>query len=226
MLLYRRYSVTKCVQMVVFLAAFSWHARNIESFSISSLFIHTLKKHTQPVKVGPAIRQFLPVQTEQFQTNSYDRPFSECFARDMGVNTRQRMGNEVNFSPSSPSSSHGNLYVHSNLRVLQFNILADGLAGLRKDLGGFSRVKRDDIVWENRRGQILEEITQYDPDVITLQECDHYYDYFLPKLSGIGYDGLFSPKPSSACLEVSSNPDGCCIFVKRKKLRIRSAEVN
>ena len=70
------------------------------------------------------------------------------------------------------------------LRILQFNMLADGLSGLRSDLGAFSRARKEDVDWENRKLKLLYEILQYDPDVITLQECDHYYDFFLPELSG------------------------------------------
>ena len=74
--------------------------------------------------------------------------------------------------------------IYTQLRILQFNMLADGLSGLRSDLGAFSRAKKEDVIWENRKLKLLYEILQYDPDIITLQECDHYYDYFLPELSG------------------------------------------
>ncbi len=40
----------------------------------------------------------------------------------------------------------------------------------------------------------------------------------------MGYVGYFAPKPTSACLEVSSNGDGCALFVKSKKLRVVSCE--
>lgn len=113
-----------------------------------------------------------------------------------------------------------------NICVLQFNILADGLAGLRNDKGKFSRLSKNcnELSWEYRRGSLLKEITQYDPDVITMQENDHFYDFFLPALAARGYDGHFAPKPLSSCLEVSPNSDGCSIFVKRDRLRICSAE--
>jgi len=119
---------------------------------------------------------------------------------------------------------HDELNGAKPLRVLQFNMLADGLSGLRADLGAFSRAKADEMAWANRKQQLLHEILQYDPDVITLQECDHYYDFFLPSLSPYGYDGLFAPKPASACLEVSDNSDGCAIFFKQNRLRVVSSE--
>ena len=109
--------------------------------------------------------------------------------------------------------------------MLQFNMLADGLSGLRDDLGAFSRAQKDDVSWDNRKNKIMYEILQYDPDIVTLQECDHYYDFVLPELEEEGYVGTFAPKPASACLQVSENSDGCAIFVKRKRLNIVSTEV-
>ena len=113
----------------------------------------------------------------------------------------------------------------STLRILQLNMLADGLSGLRKDIGAFSRVTAEAMSWERRKEQLLHEILQYSPDIITLQENDHYYDFFLPELSNLGYDGLFAPKPASACLEVSDRSDGCSIFILRKKLKVVSSQV-
>ena len=123
------------------------------------------------------------------------------------------------------SSTSSELIVHDKLRILQFNILADGLSGLRPDLGAFSRVKREHMNWDNRKHRLLQEILQYDPDVITLQECDHYYDFFLFELMRRGYSGHFAPKPASACLEVSTNSDGCAIFHKKDVLEVISSQV-
>ncbi len=111
------------------------------------------------------------------------------------------------------------------LRVLQYNVLADGLSGLRTDLGGFSRVKSEHLQWGFRKGLILSELLEHDADVITLQECDHYYDFFQPELQRMGYESVFAPKPASACLEVSNSSDGCAVFVKASKIRIISTEV-
>ena len=99
-----------------------------------------------------------------------------------------------------------------------------GLSGLRKDLGAFSRICAEAVSWENRKGMLLREILQYDCDIITMQECDHYYDFFLPELYALGYDGVFAPKPASACLEVSDRSDGCCIFMRRSKLKLISSQ--
>jgi hypothetical protein len=44
--------------------------------------------------------------------------------------------------------------VCATFRVLQFNMLADGLSGLRDDLGAFSRTKAEDMLW-GKRGQVV-----------------------------------------------------------------------
>ena len=40
----------------------------------------------------------------------------------------------------------------------------------------------------------------------------------------LGYSGYFMAKPTSGCLEVSENPDGCALFVKQSKFRVISCE--
>lgn len=110
------------------------------------------------------------------------------------------------------------------LRVLQLNTLADGLFGLRDDCPQ-SRPSKKARSWEHRKVLLLDEIKRYEADAICLQEVDHYYDFFLPELRRLGYDGLYAPKPVSPCLEVSKNSDGCAIFIKRSKLRFMSSEV-
>ena len=111
------------------------------------------------------------------------------------------------------------------LRVLQFNVLADGLSGLRPDLGGFNRVTGEVLRWDRRKEQLIHEISQYAPDIVTLQEVDHYYDFFLPEMTRRGYTGFFARKPTSACLQYSSScADGCAMFVKKSRLRVISCE--
>ena len=110
------------------------------------------------------------------------------------------------------------------IRVFQLNTLADGLFGLRDDCPQ-SRPSERARSWEHRKVLLIDEVKRYEADVICLQEVDHYYDFFLPELRRLGYDGLYAPKPISPCLEVSKNSDGCAIFVKRSKLRFISSEV-
>lgn len=110
------------------------------------------------------------------------------------------------------------------LRVLQFNALADGLSGSRADLGDFSRTSAAALDWQTRKSKLLHEITQYQPDIITMQEVDHYHDFFLPELASLDYVGFFAPKPVSPCLLTTSSADGCAIFLKSSRLRVITSE--
>lgn len=111
------------------------------------------------------------------------------------------------------------------IRILQFNILADGLSGLRPDLGEFSRITADILAFDFRKSKLLQHILDHDPDIVTLEECDHFDDYFQPELLTRGYYGMFCPKPNSPCLEYSSNGDGCAVFWKISKLHVNSWKV-
>jgi mRNA deadenylase 3'-5' endonuclease subunit Ccr4 len=111
------------------------------------------------------------------------------------------------------------------IRVLQFNILADGLSGLRPDLGEFSRLTAEILSFDFRKTKLLHYITIHDPDIVALEECDHFDDYFQPELFARGYSGVFYPKPKSPCLEYSSQGDGCAIFWRSSKLNVASSMV-
>lgn len=74
-----------------------------------------------------------------------------------------------NFIPLPTSYALNSINDPINFRVLQFNILADGLSGRRDDRGQFSRISSPDVLdWNIRKTKLIHEITQYEPDVITL----------------------------------------------------------
>lgn len=83
---------------------------------------------------------------------------------------------------------------------------------------GFIKCPNEALTWNHRKFLIIEEILQYQPDIMCLQEVDHYN--FLEKiLSSVNYKGLFYPKPDSPChyIEDNNGPDGCAIFYKTDK---------
>ncbi|KFB46551.1 hypothetical protein ZHAS_00014586 [Anopheles sinensis] len=99
------------------------------------------------------------------------------------------------------------------------------LDSISKTLGmhndGFVRCPMEALTWDCRRYQLVEEIVQNDPDIICLQEVDHFK--FLQKiLSAQGYEGVFFPKPDSPCLYINGNngPDGCAVFYKKDRLEM------
>ncbi|XP_074650735.1 nocturnin-like [Tubulanus polymorphus] len=101
------------------------------------------------------------------------------------------------------------------IRVMQWNLLAQALCGADDN---FVRCPPEALKWKSRKWKILREILTYDPDVIALQEVDHF-DFLERALNSVGYSGTFEPKPDSPCLYVAGNdgPDGCALFYKRDK---------
>lgn len=106
----------------------------------------------------------------------------------------------------------------AQLRIFQWNMLSQTL-GMHND--GFVRCPVDALTWECRRYQVIQEIVQNDPDIVCLQEVDHFK--FLQKiLATQNYEGVFFPKPDSPCLYINDNngPDGCAVFYKRDRLEL------
>mmetsp|Transcript_67778 Transcript_67778/g.126570 ORF Transcript_67778/g.126570 Transcript_67778/m.126570 type:complete len:367 (-) Transcript_67778:1-1101(-) len=99
------------------------------------------------------------------------------------------------------------------LRVAQFNVLADGLSGDDEKLGGFTEVGSEALMWSFRGKRIVEELFRHGspPDVIAMEEVDHFHDTLAPWLRSLGYEGFFVPKPRSRC----KSPDGCALFCLR-----------
>ncbi|CAH1777213.1 unnamed protein product [Owenia fusiformis] len=106
----------------------------------------------------------------------------------------------------------------NGLRLLQWNILAQGLC-MGKD--NFVRCPLEALDWGTRKLRIVEEILQYDPDVICMQEVDHF-GYLENILQSVGFTGTFYPKPDSPALYVenSNGPDGCAIFYRTEKFEL------
>ncbi|XP_062332611.1 nocturnin isoform X1 [Osmerus eperlanus] len=121
--------------------------------------------------------------------------------------------------PCTPAHQHHSQYQHPPIRVMQWNILAQAL-GEGKD--GFVRCPLEALNWAERKYLILEEILTYRPDILCLQEVDHYYDTFQPIMASLGYHGSFMPKPWSPCLDVEKNngPDGCALFYRRSRFSL------
>eukprot|EP00455_Lapot_gusevi_P026220 TRINITY_DN2768_c0_g3_i1.p1 TRINITY_DN2768_c0_g3~~TRINITY_DN2768_c0_g3_i1.p1 ORF type:complete len:316 (-),score=74.70 TRINITY_DN2768_c0_g3_i1:108-1055(-) len=93
--------------------------------------------------------------------------------------------------------------------MMQFNTLADGLG-----MDSFVMSPPESLAWSHRSTVILQLILTHQPDVITLQEVNHFHDFFLPELQRAGYDGLFHQKPDSPAVAFGAPPDGVAIFYK------------
>ncbi|XP_071536087.1 nocturnin-like isoform X2 [Panulirus ornatus] len=110
----------------------------------------------------------------------------------------------------------------ATFRVMQWNILAQAL-GTHAD--NFVKCPSQALEWGTRRYRILEEILTHLPQVICLQEVDHYA-VLERVLSSVGYRGVFMAKPDSPCLYLPNNngPDGCAIFWDDSRFRLVTKE--
>jgi len=105
-----------------------------------------------------------------------------------------------------------------SIRVLSWNILSQAL-GTQND--GFVKCPPDALEWETRRWRLLEELVRHQPDIICLQEVDHF-PLLERALSSLGYEGHFKAKPDSPCiyLPANSGPDGCALFFRRDQWEV------
>ena len=92
--------------------------------------------------------------------------------------------------------------------------------------GTFDKVPKGCLEWAFRKHRILEQILHLNPDVICLEEVDHFSDFFEPVFNDMGYTGAFFPKKDSPCLRCDGNngPDGLAIFFRRSKLSLLEIE--
>jgi len=110
----------------------------------------------------------------------------------------------------------------NTLRVFQWNILAQAI-GTKIDK--FVLADSRALDWASRRWRVVEEIIRHQPDLVCLQEVDHY-PFISSALASSGYSGRFCPKPDSACYYVPDNsgPDGCAVLYREDKFSLLSVE--
>ncbi|CAG9856001.1 unnamed protein product [Phyllotreta striolata] len=110
----------------------------------------------------------------------------------------------------------------NNVRILQWNILSQALGQMNDN---FSKCPDEALEWNHRRYLIIEELVEYCPDIICLQEVDHF-NFLSHILETQGYTGLFFPKPDSPCIYIDGNngPDGCAIFYRKDKFDLVNVE--
>lgn len=107
-----------------------------------------------------------------------------------------------------------------DLRILQWNTLADALS-VSTPTSNFCKVPQEYLAWDYRSKLVKDEIEKLDPDIVCLEEVDHYEDFFVPFLSN--YEGVFASKQNSPCLNVPDNsgPDGIALFYRSSKFELR-----
>lgn len=80
------------------------------------------------------------------------------------------------------------------------------------------------LTWDYRKKLILDDIKNFNADVIALQELEteQFYNYFLPELRQFDYDGIFSPKSRAKTMSESEKKhvDGCAILFKTTRFQL------
>ncbi|KAA0717286.1 CCR4-NOT transcription complex subunit 6-like [Triplophysa tibetana] len=101
--------------------------------------------------------------------------------------------------------------------VMCYNVLCDKYA--TRQLYGYCPSWA--LNWEYRKKGIMEEITNCDADIISLQEVEteQYHTFFLDTLKDRGYDGFFCPKSRAKLVseQERKHVDGCAVFFKSDK---------
>ncbi|CAD7925667.1 unnamed protein product [Amoebophrya sp. A25] len=75
--------------------------------------------------------------------------------------------------------------------------------------------------WDLRKLKLIEEILRTDPDVLTVQECDQYADFFRPFLAQLGYQSMFCPKSNAPGLARGFYADGVALFWKHREFVLK-----
>ncbi|KAL0055163.1 hypothetical protein WJX82_008002 [Trebouxia sp. C0006] len=93
-----------------------------------------------------------------------------------------------------------------NFRVMTYNILAEGLATAHGELL-YQQVPTWCLKWNYRWPGLLAEIVHYKPDVMSLQEVDHF-DELASRLEPLGYEGRYAQRSGG-------RSDGCATFWRK-----------
>ena len=112
------------------------------------------------------------------------------------------------------------------VRLLQFNMLAEGLSS-EPDFGGFTQTPVDSLDFHKfRKFRVLKELLRYNADIIAIEECDHFDDFFLPALKLHGYDGRFFPKRNATTLKFGADKfsDGVALVWNTKSISLKEID--
>lgn len=103
---------------------------------------------------------------------------------------------------------------------MSYNILCDQYASRQT----FGYCPSWALAWEYRRKTIMDEVKNYSPDIVCMQELgtEQFYSFFLPELARDGYDGIFSPKSRAKTMSENDRKrvDGVAIFYRKRKFSL------
>jgi CCR4-NOT transcription complex subunit 6 len=105
-------------------------------------------------------------------------------------------------------------------RVLTYNVLSE----IYTNAQAYPYCPKWGLAWTYRRLNLLREITQYNADILCLQECqaDHYEDHFFPYFARMGYAGAFKSKTRES-MGRRGKIDGCATFYRKSMFVMRES---
>lgn len=103
--------------------------------------------------------------------------------------------------------------------LISWNVLADMCA----QTGGFVGVEPDSLEWNHRVTRFRAFFAEYQADVICLQECNHFNDFWHPLMQEFGYTATYAPKTKSPAMQYHpALGDGVVIFYRPRFQLIKS----
>lgn len=105
-------------------------------------------------------------------------------------------------------------------RVLTYNVLSE----IYTNSQAYPYCPKWGLAWTYRRLNLLREITQYDADILCLQECqaDHFEEHFSPYFTRMGYNGIFKAKTRES-MGRRGKIDGCATFYRKSMFHMRES---
>lgn len=180
-----------------------------------------------------------------YQLRNTPHPFKRSWKRASNLDNNLYLGKHGSDKPRKNSVFESSIGggITENIRILQWNALSQSKKMTVKTIGfqtspniwlvsalgtkndNFIKCPKSALDWNIRRFRMLEEMIQHKPDIICLQEIDHF-GFFERALGCLGYKGMFFPKPDSPCIYLPENsgPDGCAIFFKEGKFDLKKTE--
>ncbi|XP_025204495.1 protein angel homolog 2 isoform X1 [Melanaphis sacchari] len=106
-----------------------------------------------------------------------------------------------------------NRYKTFNFSLLSYNVLAQDL--IEKNAFLYDWSDRKVLEWNYRRHLLLNEIKQFNADIICFQEVqESHLNWFFDQLSNLGYNGVYKKR-------TRIHSDGCAIYYKNNKFTLK-----
>ena len=97
------------------------------------------------------------------------------------------------------------------IRIMHFNVLADQLASAKEFIG----TTEEHLDWNHRKLMLLQIIENISPDILSLVECDHYQDFWIPELQKFGL--------TQSAIVTKNNTEkthGVALFIREERFRV------